>query len=157
MVKQILMHEVIIALIILAADSLIFIQVHCSYSGKIQITIPVPFDQLLVKTNRSGSCCQSKHTIRFHNDLCRNDACCPSTHFLIIFCPVYSHFIYSISHILLRTGSTIDGATLSSSIPICTNRSVSAVSAPSSPQMPTHLPCLWAPSIVFCIILRTAS
>ena len=43
---------------------------------------------------------------------------------------------------------TIDGATLSSSMPISTKRSVRVVSAPSSPQMPAHLPALCAPSMV---------
>ena len=47
-----------------------------------------------------------------------------------------------VSRMIFRTGSTKDGDTESSSIPIFTKVSVSVVSAPSSPQMPTQQPPL---------------
>lgn len=55
-----------------------------------------------------------------------------------------------------RTRSTIDGATDSSSTPMSTNVCVSAVSAPSSPQIPAHFPHLCALSTTILIMRRMA-
>ena len=175
MIKQIVMHEIIIALIVLAAESLVLIQIHRPDLRKVKIALFVPRNKLLVKADRRGACCQSQHAVRLHNHLCGNDIRRFPAHICIIFSLVYSHCLpllpppcgiylrrispcrvsghpllpdYSIPQILLRVPSTIDGATLSSSIPIRTKRSVSSGSAPSSPQIPTHLPALCAPSIV---------
>ena len=51
------------------------------------------------------------------------------------------HFTF-VSRMIFRTGSTKDGDTESSSIPIFRKVSVNVVSAPSSPQMPTQQPPL---------------
>ena len=65
-------------------------------------------------------------------------------------------FYTSASLTTFLTRSTIDGATDSSSSPIRRNSSVSSRSAPSSPQMPDHLPYLWALSVTSLIIRSTA-
>ena len=56
-----------------------------------------------------------------------------------------------------RTFRTREGETESSSIPIRRNVSVSEVSAASSPQMPIHMPFLWAFSADISIRRRIAS
>lgn len=60
---------------------------------------------------------------------------------LILFIKFYTSSAF-ISLTILRSFRTIDGATESSSTPIRTNCSVNVVSAPSSPQIPAHLPHL---------------
>lgn len=62
----------------------------------------------------------------------------------------------SMSRMILRTGRIEDGLMDSSSIPILTNSSVSSGSAPSSPQIPTQVLCLWPASMVILIARRTA-
>lgn len=52
--------------------------------------------------------------------------------------------------------SILEGETDNSSTPIRTNSSVRSGSAPSSPQIPTHFPHLWALSTTIFIILKMA-
>src|SRR5699024_8531069 len=54
----------------------------------------------------------------------------------------------TVSRMIFRIGSTLAGVTDNSSTPIFTNVSVSVVSAPSSPQIPTQHPLLCPFSMV---------
>ena len=67
-----------------------------------------------------------------------------------------SFLAYSISRICFRIGRIMEGETESSSMPIFMNCFVRVVSAPSSPQMPAHFPCLWALSMTIWIMRRIA-
>ena len=62
----------------------------------------------------------------------------------------------SVMRTALRSGSTERGVTESSSTPMARNVSVRARSAPSSPQMPTQMPFLWAFSVTIWIRRSTA-
>ena len=91
MVKQILVHKIIITLIVFPAQPLIFIQVHRHNLRKVQISLAEPFHQLFIQADGSGSRSQSENTVWFHNNLCRYDICSLSAHICIIFRFVYSH------------------------------------------------------------------
>ena len=69
---------------------------------------------------------------------------------------MFCYFFSDVSLIIFLIGSTLPGETESSSTPILINSSVSVVSAPSSPQIPAHIPALCAFSTVICIIFNTA-
>ena len=74
--KEIVIHEVVVALVIIPGKPSVFIQVHALYTGEIQITFVVPFDQLLVSADWGGSGCQAKDTVRLHQYLGSDDAGC---------------------------------------------------------------------------------
>ena len=84
--EQVLIHEIVVALIIVSGQPLVLIQVHGRHLREIQISLIIPLDQLLVCTDRSRSGRQSKHTVWLHNHLCRNDICCFSAQIVVIFC-----------------------------------------------------------------------
>ena len=52
MLKEIIIHKIIVTLIVILCKSLVLVQVYCLYIGEIQIALVVPFDQLLVGTDR---------------------------------------------------------------------------------------------------------
>ena len=85
-IKQIMIHKIEIALIILSRKTSVLVQIHSRHITKVQISFFIPFDQLLIGSNRSRTSSQSKYTIRFHDHLCRNDVCCLTAHVIVIFC-----------------------------------------------------------------------
>ena len=52
MVKQVGVHKIAVALVIVRAKSLVFIQINSGDFGKVQIPLVVPFDQLFISANR---------------------------------------------------------------------------------------------------------
>ena len=107
MVKEIMIHKIAVALVIVAGKSLVLIQIHTCHPGKIQIPFFVPFYQLCIHAHRRGTGSQSKNCIRFHDNLCRHDIGCFSAYILIIFSCVNNHsfFLSSYSAISLSRSS----------------------------------------------------
>ena len=48
MIEQILMHEVVVALVVVTCQPLILVEVHGANLGEIEITLLIPLHQLLV-------------------------------------------------------------------------------------------------------------
>ena len=92
-VKQIMIHEIKIALIIFSRQSLVLVQIDRCYITKIQITLLIPFNELFVGSDRCGTGSQTQHTVWFHNDLCGNNVCCLTAHVVVIFC--FNNFHHS--------------------------------------------------------------
>ena len=65
-----------------------------------------------------------------------------SSHIIVRHIRLCNHYFVLISRISFLIGRTNVGDTDNSSIPILRNVSVKVISAPSSPQMPTHAPPL---------------
>ena len=74
--EKIVIHEVVVALVIIPGKTSVFIQVHALYTGEIQIAFVVPFNQLLVSADWGGTGCQTKNTVRLHQYLGSDDAGC---------------------------------------------------------------------------------
>ena len=85
MVKQIVVHEIAVALIMGSRKAAILIQISGFYPGKIKQAIFIPPDQFSVSPDRGGPGRQSQHTIRFQNNNGRNDGGCLLTQFFVIF------------------------------------------------------------------------
>ena len=69
LIKQILMHEIIIALIVRTRKSLVLIQVHRIHLRKIQISRLILLDKILICSDRRRTCCKPQHAIWFQDDL----------------------------------------------------------------------------------------
>ena len=67
-------------------NSLVFIQIYCRNLREIQISLVIPFNQLIISSDWRRSCCQSQYTVWFHDHLCRDDIRCFPAHVLVIFC-----------------------------------------------------------------------
>ena len=52
MVKQILMHEVVVALIIVSCQTLVLVQICCLYLGKVQVPVFIFCNQVFVSSDR---------------------------------------------------------------------------------------------------------
>ena len=52
MVKQVGVHKIAVALVIVRVKSFVLVQVNGGDFGKVQIPLVVPFDQLFVSANR---------------------------------------------------------------------------------------------------------
>ena len=78
------------------------------------------------------------------------------TVFILFYNSSGASVVVSIERIADRSGSTADGETESSSIPIDRKVSISSASAPSSPQMPIQIPALCAFSAAMRIMRSTA-
>ena len=94
MLKQIVVHKVVVALVIVPGKSLVLVQIYGFYLGEIQIAFVAPLDQLFVGTDGRRAGCQSQHAVRFHDHLCRNDIGCLSAHGVIVFYLVHPHNKY---------------------------------------------------------------
>ena len=55
-VKQMLMHEIIVTLIIVACQPFILVQIHRLYFRE--------FNKLIISSDRCRTCCQSQNTVR---------------------------------------------------------------------------------------------
>ena len=91
MVKKVVMHEIMIALVVFRLHAVVFIQIDRSHIRKIQIALFVPLDQLLICADRRRTGGKTEHGIRLEDDLRRNDICRLAAHVLIILCTNNSH------------------------------------------------------------------
>ena len=62
--KQIVMHEVVIALLVLLGQALVLIQVYTSYVGEIVVAIFIASYQIFVCADRCGTGCQTQYAVR---------------------------------------------------------------------------------------------
>ena len=85
MVKQIVVHEVVIALVVLPGQAQVFIQVHRAHTGKIHIALVVPVHQLHIRAHRAGTGGQAQHAVRLQDDLGRNQVGGLAAHIRIVF------------------------------------------------------------------------
>ena len=69
LVKQVLMHEVIIALVIGTGKSLVLVQIHRLHIGKVQIPLLIQRNQPLISSDRCRSRRQSQYAIRLQDHL----------------------------------------------------------------------------------------
>ena len=93
--KQIVMHEVVIALLVLLGQALVLIQVYTSYVGEIVVAIFIACYQIFVSADRCGTGCQTQYAVRLVDDQCTNIVCSFSAHIVIIFGFDNSHIAYS--------------------------------------------------------------
>ena len=68
-VKQVLVHEIIVALVIVLGQAFVLVKVYGSNLGEIQIPLFVPFHQLVINPNRRGTSGQSQGAVWLHNNL----------------------------------------------------------------------------------------
>ena len=94
MVKQICVHKITIALIVISGKSFVFIKIYGCDLRKVQISFFVPLDQLLVHSHRCGACSKSKNSIWLHDDLCRHDVCRFSAYVIVIFSCINNHNLF---------------------------------------------------------------
>ena len=73
MVKEIGLHKVAVALVVASVKTDVLVKVYRGYGRKIEVALFVPLDELTVGANRGRTGCKTKHALRLHNDLCRND------------------------------------------------------------------------------------
>ena len=93
--EQIVMHEVVIALLVLFGQALVLIQVYTSYVGEIVVAIFIACYQIFVSADRCGTGCQTQYAVRLVDDQCTNIVCSFSAHIVIIFGFDNSHIAYS--------------------------------------------------------------
>ena len=91
MVKKVVVHEIMIALVVFRLHAIVFIQIDCSHIRKIQIALFVPLDQLLICADRRRAGGKAEHGIRLEDDLRGNDICRLAAHILVILCTNDSH------------------------------------------------------------------
>ena len=94
MVKQICVHKITIALIVISGKSFVFIKIYGCDLRKVQISFFVPLDQLLVHSHRCGACSKSENGIWLHDDLCRHDIRCFSAYVIVIFSCINDHNLF---------------------------------------------------------------
>ena len=85
------MHEVIVALVIVARKTPVFVQVDCSYLRKVKTSVFIPFYQIFICSDRSGTSCKSKNTVRFLGNLCSDDRSSFFAHVFVVFCYNNAH------------------------------------------------------------------
>ena len=83
-IEEICIHKITIALIVVPGKTSVFVQVHRSYSGKVQIPFVIPFDQLFVGADWCGTGGKTQYTVRLHNHLSCNYICRFAAHRSII-------------------------------------------------------------------------
>ena len=91
MVKQVRVHEIAVALLIVRGKAAVFVQIDGGYPGKIQVALFIPLHQLLVGAHRRRAGRQAEHAVRLHNDLRRQDVCRFPAHIRIILRFVNKH------------------------------------------------------------------
>ena len=93
-VEQVGVHEVAVALLVVACQALVLVQVNRADLAEIQVALLVPLDQLLVGADRRRARGKPQHTVRLHNDLCGNDVGRLAAEILVISCDVNSHDVF---------------------------------------------------------------
>ena len=91
MVKQIFLHEIAVALVVVSGKSLILIQVHGVYFLKAEIPSLVPCCKLFVCSNGCRTGCQAQNAVRTTDHLSRNNVRCTTAHGVVVLFTVYSH------------------------------------------------------------------
>ena len=64
-VEQIVVHKVTVALVVVAVQSCILVQVDSFYMAKVHSALVVHLNQLFIHSDRSGAGCQTQHAVRF--------------------------------------------------------------------------------------------
>ena len=83
-VEQVLVHEITVALGVIAVETTILVQVIAAHLGEVNVALLVPLDKLLVGTNGSRAGGQAKNAIRLENYLRRDDIGNLAAHILIV-------------------------------------------------------------------------
>ena len=91
MVKEVMPHEVGVALVMILWKSNILVQIHGLDLRKIQIAGLIFRDQLLIGADGAAAGSQAKHAIRLQLNLGRDDVRRLTAHILIILCNDQSH------------------------------------------------------------------
>ena len=72
-VEEVVLHEVAVALVVIARQALVLVQVHGTDVGKGQVALVVPLDQLLIGADGGGTGGQTQHAIGLDDDLRRDE------------------------------------------------------------------------------------
>ena len=83
-VEQVLVHEITVALGVIAVETTILVQVIAAHLGEVNVALLVPLDKLLVGANGSRAGGQAKNAIRLENNLRRDDIGNLAAHILIV-------------------------------------------------------------------------
>ena len=83
MVKEIMVHEIAVALFMLRRKAAVFVEIYRADILEIQIALFIPFDQLAVHAERRRTGCKSQDRIGLLNDLGGNDISGTAAHFFI--------------------------------------------------------------------------
>ena len=86
-----MVHKIPVALIIVAGEALVLVQIHRGNLGEVKAPLLIAVYQLFVGSLRSGACGQAQHTVRFYKDLGSDQIGCPAAQFLIILSSDNSH------------------------------------------------------------------
>ena len=116
MVKQICVHKITIALIVISGKSFVFIKIYGCDLRKVQISFFVPLDQLLVHSHRCGACSKSKNSIWLHDDLCRHDVCRFSAYVIVIFSCINNHNLFLL--LMVKKNNRITEIHISPAFPV---------------------------------------
>ena len=73
MVKQVMVHKVTVALVVVRTEPLVFIQVDACNVREIKISVFIRLDQVLIRTDGRRSCRKAKHAVRLQYNLGRDD------------------------------------------------------------------------------------
>ncbi len=68
-IKEILAHEVVIALRVVMRQPAVLVEVIRTYLRKINVTLAIPLNELLIGAYRRGSCRQAQNRVWFENHL----------------------------------------------------------------------------------------
>ena len=91
MIKELMVHEIPVALFIRSVQSSVFVQIDCPDSRKIKIAALIRFDQLLIGTDRCGTGREPQNAVRLLNNHGADDGGCLAADCFIIFFSVDSH------------------------------------------------------------------
>ena len=91
MIKELMIHEIPVALIICPVQPSVFVQIDCPDRRKIKIAALIRFDQLLIGTDRCGTGREPQNAVRLLNNHGADDGGCPAAYCFIVFFSVDSH------------------------------------------------------------------
>src|SRR5699024_7451666 len=83
-VKEMLVHEMPVALRIVPLQAPVFVQVHGGHFGEIQVALLVPVDQLVVDAEGGAAGGQAEYAGGLHGDLRRDDVGRFAGHILVV-------------------------------------------------------------------------
>ena len=67
--EKVLVHEIVVALVVIRCQTAVFVQIEGRAAAEIHITFVIPFDQLIVNTDRRRTGRQTEHGIRLEDNL----------------------------------------------------------------------------------------
>ena len=85
MVKEVVTHEIGVALVVVGGETGVLVQVHGADGGEIQLAGMVPLDELLIGTHRGRTGGQTQHAVGLEGDLGSDDAGGGGAHGVVIF------------------------------------------------------------------------